>query len=347
MNRNELFKLADTNFQRGNRDLAGEYLAELLTRFPDDESAWMLLARVVEEKERRVECYERVLEINPKNIQASRLLEHLKAQEKTLPLKFTSPSKTFSNRTKTILRGAAVLTTLLAILGTSAFVAARNNPQSEVAQLIIPASPTPLANALDDELAAETRASISASYPQYAAYADALIAMAVSNANNGMDGAPERPGTEIIASEAAGRNAKEAFQRSLPQPGTLTSATFTEQDLTSWLALSLNEHADLPMQNVQVYLQNDAVQIWSIIQGRDNQTSSLLTLDVEVDPNGMPSLKIVSFQIGSQSVPEILLSQAEGWLNQLLTEKINEQAQGLKLMNVNISSGLITVSAMR
>ena len=65
MNKQELLKLADYNFQRGNRELARKYLVELLTLHPEDEPAWMLLARVVEEKERKVECYNKVLKINP------------------------------------------------------------------------------------------------------------------------------------------------------------------------------------------------------------------------------------------------------------------------------------------
>ena len=53
MNKQELFKQADYTFQRGNRELAKKYLTDLLTAFPDDEAAWLLLARVVEEKERK------------------------------------------------------------------------------------------------------------------------------------------------------------------------------------------------------------------------------------------------------------------------------------------------------
>jgi hypothetical protein len=52
-------------------------------------------------------------------------------------------------------------------------------------------------------------------------------------------------------------------------------------------------------------------------------------------------------QIGAQVIPEALVSQMETWLNQLLIEKINEQAPGLQVMNINISNGLVTVSGMR
>ena len=42
MNRQELLKQADYNFQRGNRALAKKYLLDLLTAHPNDVPAWML-----------------------------------------------------------------------------------------------------------------------------------------------------------------------------------------------------------------------------------------------------------------------------------------------------------------
>ncbi|KAA0265157.1 MAG: tetratricopeptide repeat protein [Chloroflexi bacterium] len=87
MNKHELLKQADYNFQRGNRELAGKYLSDLLAIQPDNEAAWMLLARVMEEKERKIECFERVLKINPKNEEAKLGLIRVRAAiSPTLPL---------------------------------------------------------------------------------------------------------------------------------------------------------------------------------------------------------------------------------------------------------------------
>ena len=83
-----------------------------------------------------------------------------------------------------------------------------------------------------------------------------------------------------------------------------------------------------------------------MVEGKDNSTSVLIVGETNLD-NGNPSFKIESLQIGQQVIPDILLSQAESWLNELISEKINEQVPGLKIMNINISSGLITMSGMR
>jgi len=349
MNKKELLKQADYTFQRGNRELAKKYLAELLTEYPDEETAWMLMARMVEEKERRAECYERVLKINPKNHEARLWLGRIKSQDKTLPFRgfANSASVSIPGPLKNILRIVTIVAVMILILGTSTFVVARNNPGSDMAQLIIPATPTPLAQPLADDIAAQTRAEIGASYPQYAPLVDALISLAVSNAKNGMEGAPERPGAQIISSDTAGLEAKTALESALPQPGTLNTVTLTELQITSWLAMEMKNNPDLPMREIQVYLRNGQIQIWGIVNGSDNETSALINGIIDLDSNGQPAIKIESIQIGRQAIPNILLSQAETWLNQLLSEKINEQTPGLKIMNINISSGLITLSGMR
>jgi hypothetical protein len=66
-----------------------------------------------------------------------------------------------------------------------------------------------------------------------------------------------------------------------------------------------------------------------------------------IDSNGNPLIGVESMQIGQQVIPVLLLSQAESWLNQALTDEVNKQAPGLQLMNININSGLITMSGMR
>ena len=350
MNKQELLKQADYNFQRGNRELARKYLAELLTAHPNEESAWILLAKVVEEKERKIECYERALKINPGNNEIKIAIVRLKYPNQTYDAKRGIVDEDIwhmSKPIKNLLRSTIIAAVIVLGLGTTTYAVARNNPESGMAKLIIPATPTSFVSAVSGDVASDTRAEVSAKYPQYVPLVDSLISLAVSNAENGMDGAPERPGSEIVAFDGAGEEARLAFESSMPQPGSLSSIVLSEQQVTSWLAMEMQNSPDLPLSNVQVYLRDDRIQIWSIVEGSDNSTSALIIGKVSVDGNGNPYFEIESAQIGQQTIPDILLSQAESWLNQLLVEEINKQASGLKIMNVKITSGLITISGMR
>jgi tetratricopeptide (TPR) repeat protein len=341
MNKQELLKQADYNFQRGNRDLAKKYLADLLNAYPNEESAWILLAKVVDEKERKIECYERALKINPANNEVKLAFARLKNPQS---INTNQQVQKFFTAT---LRGISVTVVVLFVLGTTTYAIARSNPGSPMAKLFIPATATPIAQTFTDDVAAQTRAEISSNYPQYTVLVDSLISLAITNTENGMEGAPERPGTAIIPSNELGDEARMTLEQSLPQPGSLTSVSLNEQQLTSWLAMELQNSPDLPLNDIQVYLRDDKVQIWSMVEGPDNSTSALIVGTITIDGDSKPYFEIESVQIGQQVIPDFLLSQAESWINESLAEEIDNQAPGLRIMNINISSGLITVSGMR
>jgi tetratricopeptide (TPR) repeat protein len=349
MNKQELLKQADYNYQRGNRELAKKYLSDLIAAYPNEEAAWLLLAKVVEEKERKIECYKRALKINPGNTETRIALVRIDSGTPTLPLngRLTITPSQSPKPYKSSLRVILAIVVAVFIFGTTTLVVAQNNPESKVAKFLIKATPTVYGSTIGSNIAPDTRAEINIKYPQYAPLVDSLIQLAVDNSDSGMEGAPDRPGDPILTSDVIALEAKTTFAKSIPQPGSLSSATITEQQITSWLALEMRNNPDLPLSEIQVYLRGGQIQIWGMVNGSTDSTSALLTGTVGIDSNAQPVFTLESMQIGQQTVPNILLSQAEAWLNEMLAEKINSQIPGLRLMNVNVTNGLITVSGMR
>ena len=349
MKKQELLKQADYNYQRGNRELAKKYISDLLTEYPNEEAAWLLLAKVVEDKESKIKCYRRAIKINPGNNETRIALIRIDTSSPTLPLngRYSITPAQSPKPYKSTLRAILVVVVGLVIFGTTTLVVARNNPESKVAKLLIQATPNVYGNAIESDIASDTRAEISQNYPQYAPLVDALLQFAVENSDSGMEGAPERPGDPIITSDKVALDAKTMLVSSIPQPGSLSSATITEQQITSWLAMEMRNSPDLPLSDVQVYLRGGQIQIWGMVNGSTSSTSVLLSGVVGIDSNAQPVFTLESMQIGQQAVPDILLSQAEAWLNEILAEKINSEIPGLQLMNVNVTNGLITISGMR
>jgi hypothetical protein len=350
MNKQELFKQADYTFQRGNRELAKKYLMDFLAQYPKEESAWMLMARIAEEPERKIECYERALKINPNNYEAKIGLVRIKSPGKTLPIHGVMENPPFQNSSpyKNLMRGVGIFAVLAILFGTTSFVVARNNPQSAVAKLLILATPTSYPHVpLIGDVALQTRAEMSAKYPQYAPLVDTLIGFAMDNAESGLDGAPERPGPQIIPSDAEGAEAKISFKNALPQPGSLSYATLTEQQITSWLTMEMKNNPDLPLSDVQVYLREDKIQIWGMVVGSTNSTSALITGNLVIDSNKNPSIIVESVQVGTQTIPDVLVSQIETWINEMMLEKINKQMPGLQIMDINVTNGLLTITGKR
>jgi tetratricopeptide (TPR) repeat protein len=350
MTKQELFKQADYTFQRGNRELAKKYLTEYLAAFPNDEAAWMLMARIVEKQEEIIRCYERAIKINPNNNEAKIGLARVHSKvNPTLPKHnnlHTNIWQTAPTSNKNKIRSGLVVLAVFALFATTSLVIARNNPDSQMAQVL--ATPNIYGDAvLAEDIAPEIRAQVGEKYPQYSQLINALIGLAVVNVDNGMDGAPERPGAEIMVSEKAGMEAQAMFAETLFQPGALNSVSITEQQVTSWLAMSMSKNPDLPLNDVQVYLRNGKVQIWGMVNGAEQSTSALIAGTVSIDGNKQPYFKIESLQIGQQGVPNLLLTQVENWVNQSMQDAINKHIPGLELMNINVTNGMISISGMR
>jgi hypothetical protein len=306
---------------------------------------------VEEEKERKIECCRRALKINPGNNEMRIALARLNSASPTLPRKAVNapvtpwlPARPYRNT----LRAVLMIVLIVSLFGTTTLVVARNNPESNLAKLL--QIPTPVLyedSPLPEDIAPQVRAQVGEKYPQYAPLVDTLINFALQNSENGMEGAPERPGAEIMVSDQAGMEAKTKLEQALPQPGALTTVTVTEQQLTSWLAAEMKSSPDLPLSGVQVYLRNGRIQIWGMVHGGEKSTAALVAGTVAIDADKQPHFKVEAMQIGRQVIPGFLLSQAETWLNQVISEQINAHAPGLELMNVSIKTGMITVSGMR
>ena len=66
---------------RGDREAARQLLAQALREQPNSEMAWMMMSTVVEQPDRKRDCLERVLRINPSNDAARERLAELEAPE--------------------------------------------------------------------------------------------------------------------------------------------------------------------------------------------------------------------------------------------------------------------------
>jgi len=113
---------------------------------------------------------------------------------------------------------------------------------------------------LADDIARK-QAHVNETYPEYAPLLDTLISFALKNTESGLDGAPERPVSDRSI-RLAGTQAKTTLENALPQPGSLSTVTLTEQQITSWLAMEMKNSPDLPLRDVQVYLRDGTIQIW-------------------------------------------------------------------------------------
>ena len=78
MDAEQLLQEARAAANAGNRKEAREILERAVAIDPGNASAWYLLSQVVDDDQRVIECLEKVLEIDPKHLDASREMRLLK-----------------------------------------------------------------------------------------------------------------------------------------------------------------------------------------------------------------------------------------------------------------------------
>ncbi len=74
----DLIQKAIVAARSGNKIEAKKYLADALQNDNRDIRAWYLLSQVIEKYEQKIYCLEKVLEIQPDNLQARQRLQELK-----------------------------------------------------------------------------------------------------------------------------------------------------------------------------------------------------------------------------------------------------------------------------
>jgi len=89
----ELFRALEF-YKRGRRQESMRVLREVIRANPRSEQAWLLLAKIVPETDKKIYCFERVLKLNPNNRTAQQTLLALRRYPKSASVHFKSSSST-------------------------------------------------------------------------------------------------------------------------------------------------------------------------------------------------------------------------------------------------------------
>ena len=146
--------------------------------------------------------------------------------------------------------------------------------------------------------------------------------------------------TEAVQSlEETAVNSFDKFQ----QTGQV-NLTVTEEQLTSMVALELEEQATEGISNPQVYLRDGQIQLAGDVQTQGLSAPARMVMEVDIDANGRPSLQIVSANVGPFPVPDSLIESVETRLNRAFLNQLDEMAPNAVVESVVIADGSMTIT---
>lgn len=178
-----------------------------------------------------------------------------------------------------------------------------------------------------------------------------LAALAAVTLACGIPGfaAPTPPASPIPVSATSASEVTDLLEAAAAAAasGSVT-VTFTEQQLTSAVALYLEDHATDPaLTNPQVFLRDGKIQLYgtAVVQGLT--VDATFIIKPEVSSDGVLTFTAESGSFGPLGVPDDVLTQVSDALNEWATGSIAPTLTGVRLNSVVIADGQLTVTGSK
>jgi hypothetical protein len=117
-----------------------------------------------------------------------------------------------------------------------------------------------------------------------------------------------------------------------------------EEQLTSYLALKLQEQANPLFTDPQILLRDGQMQIFGKVQRGYFLANMAIILSVGVDEAGQPKIEVISADFGPFPTPEGLNAAISTLVREAFTGSIGPAAIGLRLDSITIADGVMTLT---
>ncbi len=159
-------------------------------------------------------------------------------------------------------------------------------------------------------------------------------------------GGPEYPAQLIPASAGDVATMQAQIDQSFLDGAQSGVVTFqiTEAQLTSYLALKIQEQVDPPFTEPQILLRNGQMQMYGKVNQGYFNANMLITMNVGVDPvTGLPSISIASADFGPVDAPEGINNAISTVIDEASTGSFGPVATGIRIETISIADGVMTL----
>ena len=172
-----------------------------------------------------------------------------------------------------------------------------------------------------------------------------FVLSAVSLACNLSIFSPKTPAPPIPVTTEAVQSLEETAQNAYEnlQQGEAVKLVITEAQLTSLVALKLQESGDQTITNPQIYLRDGKIQVYGTVKTENLEAIAEVIVAVGVDSSGQPTFDIESAKLGPVPLPENLISQLETRLDLILQQQIASLAPNTAINSILIADGQMII----
>lgn len=160
-------------------------------------------------------------------------------------------------------------------------------------------------------------------------------------------GGPEYPAQTVPVSENEVLNMQTLIDQAFvagAETGIVT-LQITESQLTSLIALKMQEQTNPPFTEPQVLLRNGQLQMYGKIKSGSFNANMLITANVGIDETtGLPKVEIASADFGPIPAPEGLNAAISAMIAEAFTGTLGPVALGFRLEAITIADGVMTMT---
>jgi hypothetical protein len=160
-------------------------------------------------------------------------------------------------------------------------------------------------------------------------------------------GGPDYPAQNIPVSENEVQNMRTLIEQAFiagAESGIVT-LQFTESQLTSYIALKLQEDATPPFTDPQVLLRNGQMQMYGKVVRGMFTANILITMNVGIDQtSGLPKIEIAEADFGPFPAPEGINNAISAVIDEAFTGSFGPVAIGFRLESITIADGVMTMT---
>lgn len=174
----------------------------------------------------------------------------------------------------------------------------------------------------------------------------ALLALAIASLACQIEvGGPEAPGDPISTLEGSPIQLSTMWEQALEAAITTGQVfvIFDEAQLTTFLAHEMAESDDPAILAPQVYLQEDTLQIYGIVDQGPFLAKALLIIKPLIDADGQISFEVTQADIGPLPVPGALKDTISAILTEAFTGTIGSLATGIRISSIAITDGEMAI----
>lgn len=148
-----------------------------------------------------------------------------------------------------------------------------------------------------------------------------------------------------VSTDAVGQLEREL--RGAAETATATgrvSVVITEEQLTSLVALQLQNQPDAPLINPQVRLRDGQVQLTGDYQQSGLSVPLTANMVFSADADGRLRYQVVSGELGPFALPQEQLNQLSGYIDAVLQNELGPELENMFIEELTVADGQMTIN---